>query len=169
MGDHNDTSTSGTGQVDWFDALGDEVPDEQRQAAIQEARKMGVEASDDSPWVNEVARLVEDDRPKEAIEAARVHLDLTGSFRFLAVLCTPESPSDQKRSDHPIQTDPPYRFDSDAELVEAALSELEHYIWRADIPPGKSTLDPNLNRCKEHLEALERSVDAESNEEVGDE
>lgn len=61
-------------------------------------------------------------------------------------------------TDHPIQTDAPYNLDGDTERVEAALEELEHYIWRADTPPGKSTLDPNLNRCKNHLEVLKRSL-----------
>lgn len=51
----------------------------------------------------------------------------------------------------PRKTDPPYRYDSPEELAAAALEELNHYIWRADIPPGKSTLDPNLRRAEEHL------------------
>lgn len=68
--------------------------------------------------------------------------------------------------EHPVQTEAPYRLDGDSELVEAALEELEHYVWRADTPPGKSTLDPNLERCKEHLEALKRSVDPHPETEV---
>lgn len=87
--DQNNTSTNDIEQVGWFDALGNKIPEEQREAAIREARKMGVEASDDSPWVREVAVLVEKDCPKEAIETARVHLDLTGTYRFLAALCVP--------------------------------------------------------------------------------
>jgi hypothetical protein len=55
-------------------------------------------------------------------------------------------------------------MENDSELVEAAIEELEHYIWRADIAPDKSTLDPNLNRCKEHLEALERSLESGSDQ-----
>jgi hypothetical protein len=62
--------------------------------------------------------------------------------------------------EHPIQTEPWYRMEGDSELVEAALAELEYFRWRADTPPDLSTLDPNLKRCKEHLEALQRSVDA---------
>lgn len=58
------------------------------------------------------------------------------------------------RDDHPIQTDPPWRQEGDLELIEAALEELDHYMWRADITPGKGNLDPNLNRCRDHLERL---------------
>lgn len=76
-------------RVGWFEALGRPIPEEQREAAIREAREMGVDASDDSPWVDEVADLVEADCPEEAIEETRVHLDYTGTFRFLAALCTP--------------------------------------------------------------------------------
>lgn len=85
-------SENGTTEVGWFDALGESVPAEQRQAAGEEARKMGVDVPDDyrrSPWVNEVARLVERDKPKEAIKTVRIHLDLTGTYRFLAALCVP--------------------------------------------------------------------------------
>jgi len=81
--------TDGTEQISWFNALGSDVPEKQREVAIHEAREMGVEASADSPWVNEVATLVEKDRPKEAIKTTKVHLDLTGTYRFLTALCVP--------------------------------------------------------------------------------
>lgn len=82
-------SSDGTDRMGWFDALGDKVSQEQRDAAVREARKMGLEAPDNAQWVNEVANLVEADCPKDAIETTRVHLDLTGTYRFLAALCTP--------------------------------------------------------------------------------
>lgn len=75
--------------VDWFDALGSPMPEDQREAARQEARQMGVEVGEDAPWVDHVAEHVERDRPKQAIESTRVHLDLTGTYRFLAALCVP--------------------------------------------------------------------------------
>lgn len=75
--------------VGWFDALGSPVPEDQREVARQEARKMGVEVGESSPWLDEVAEHVERDRPKQAIEDTRVHLDLTGTYRFLAALCVP--------------------------------------------------------------------------------
>lgn len=70
--------------------------------------------------------------------------------------------NEDRRSDHPIQTDPPYRFDDEEDVIAAALKELEHFIWRADTPPDKSTLDPNLNRCREHLNALLRDAQEDS-------
>lgn len=84
----NDTDTDETDRVGWFFALGNEVPQEQRDAAIREARKMGLDVPDSAQWVNEIATLVEQDCPKEAIETTREHLDLTGTYRFLAALCT---------------------------------------------------------------------------------
>lgn len=73
----------------WFDALGGDVPQEQRDAAIQEAREMGLDTPDDATWVDQTARLVELDLPEDAIDTVMEHLDLTGTYRFLAVLCTP--------------------------------------------------------------------------------
>lgn len=56
-----DGNNSGSRErVGWFDALGNKVPRDQRDAAAVEAKKMGVD-----------------------------HLDLTGTYRFLAALCTP--------------------------------------------------------------------------------
>jgi len=93
-------SEYGTEQIGWFDALGTDVSEKQREAAIHEAREMGVEASADSPWVNKVADLVEKDRPEEAIETAKRHLDLTGSYRFLAALCVPPERSVYTDTNH---------------------------------------------------------------------
>lgn len=89
---------SETDHVGWFDALGNEIPEEQRQQAIQEARKMGVEVPDDAQWVDEIANDVEADFPKEAIDEAQEHFDITGAYRFLAALCTPLNPSDDARN-----------------------------------------------------------------------
>lgn len=68
--------------------------------------------------------------------------------------------SDTKNSEskHPLQTTIPEKIHDDEELAEAALEELRHYIWRADTSPEKSTLDPNLRRAEDHLEALRRSL-----------
>ena len=67
-----------------------------------------------------------------------------------------------ERDYRPIQTDPSYQHENDYELAGAALVELRHYINRADVPPDKSTLDPNLNRCKDHLKTLIHSLDTDS-------
>lgn len=58
---------------------------------------------------------------------------------------------------HPIQTEKPYRYDSDEEIIEAALEELTHFMWRADTSPERSSLDPNLQQCREHLEYLQEN------------
>jgi hypothetical protein len=73
----------------WFEALGSDVPQEQRDAAAQQAREMGLKTLDIEEWVENIAELIERDHPDEAIDTANEHLDLTGTYRFLAVLCTP--------------------------------------------------------------------------------
>lgn len=83
--------TDDTEQVGWFDALGNEIPRDQRINAAREARKMGLDVPNDSEWVDEVADLVEADRPESAIGRTREMLDLSGTFRFLAALCVPVS------------------------------------------------------------------------------
>ena len=69
----------------WFEALGNPVPEEQRERARKEAREMGY--TEELEWVDDVAEYVEMDRPEEAIEEVKGHLDLTGLYRFLAYLC----------------------------------------------------------------------------------
>lgn len=88
--------------VGWFEALGNSVPDAQRQAAIEEAREMGWEVADDAQWVHDVADAVQTDSPEEAIDTAREHLNLTGTYRFLAALCQPVEEEDT--SDAPTIT-----------------------------------------------------------------
>lgn len=85
----SEPSADDTEHVGWFDALGNEVPQEQRDAAVREARRMGLDVPDNAQWVNETANLVEADCPQDAIGTVRRHLDLTGTYRFLAALCTP--------------------------------------------------------------------------------
>ena len=61
-----------------------------------------------------------------------------------------------------IQTEQPHKQDSNNALLVAALEELNHFQHRADTPPTISTLDPNLSRCKEHLEALKDRMEEEN-------
>ena len=75
--------------VGWFEALGSPVPEEQRERAAKQAQDIGVDVSPDDDWITDVSKFVELDRPEEAIETCCEHLDMTGTYRFLAYLCTP--------------------------------------------------------------------------------
>lgn len=70
----------------WHQCLGGEIPIRQRKAAWRECQKMELNGVS-MTWVHEVANLVENDEPKKAIAEAREKLDVTGTYRFLAVLC----------------------------------------------------------------------------------
>lgn len=77
----------------WFDALGEEVPEENRKLAWKKAAQMGVTSEDVgawdgiTEWVNDMANAVEDDRPKDAIMIAREALDMTGAYRVIGYVC----------------------------------------------------------------------------------
>lgn len=74
----------------WFEALGEPVPDERRRIAAQKACEMGLAPGDDAlvrQWIDRVAEAIERDCPETAIERARQKLDLTGAFRLLGYLC----------------------------------------------------------------------------------
>lgn len=77
---------------DWFEALGNEVPESHRKLAWRKAvTEMGVKEehtkSDVKGWVEDMAEKIEDDDPEAAIAIGRGVLDMTGAYRVLAYLC----------------------------------------------------------------------------------
>lgn len=75
--------TSPTG----FNALGHPVPATRKQAGYELCLKMGIQDKDVA-WhlIEDMARLIERDKPFEAQELGLKHLDLTGHYRLMAVL-----------------------------------------------------------------------------------
>lgn len=69
-----------------FAAMGKPVPAERQQAAYDAASKMGVE----KPFtlINGMAKLLEKDKPFEALQLSRAYVDVTGSYMLLAYLLT---------------------------------------------------------------------------------
>lgn len=74
------------------------------------------------------------------------------------------SDQEERRDDHPIQTDSPESIQDEREVIEAALEELEHFMWRADTDPLRSTLDPNLRRAEDHLKYYLRVAEDDADE-----
>jgi hypothetical protein len=74
-----------------FEAFGKPVPYYRREAALQHCRDMGL--TDTGNAMNTIDRMSEAiarDEPYQAFEAGMVHLDLVGTYRIVAVLCTAE-------------------------------------------------------------------------------
>ena len=74
----------------WFECLGRRVPYDARADAVEEAREMHVELTEDEmfSWIESICYNIENDNPEGAMIEVRKHLDLTGAYRLLAVLCT---------------------------------------------------------------------------------
>jgi hypothetical protein len=74
---------------DGFNAFGKPVPQFRRQAAYDTCRQIGVEDAEIC-WslANGMAEQIERDKPHAAMELGCKHLDLTGTYRVMAVLCT---------------------------------------------------------------------------------
>lgn len=70
-----------------FNALGHPVPATRKKAGYELCIKMGIQDKD-VVWqlIEDLARLIEGDKPFEAQEHGLKHLDLTGYYRLMAVL-----------------------------------------------------------------------------------
>jgi hypothetical protein len=78
-----------SGPNDGFNAMGKPIPLDRRTNAANHMRQMGVtDAEDVWTCVAMVAGQLERDAPYEALRHAMKYLDLTGSYRLIAVLLT---------------------------------------------------------------------------------
>lgn len=77
-----------TATNDGFDAFGKPVPFYRRAVADQHLKDMGLKDTEVRFFlVNQMADAIERDEPHAAMAAAFKVLDLTGTYRLLAVLC----------------------------------------------------------------------------------
>lgn len=77
-----------------FEAFGKPVPYYRRQAAMEHCRAMGLTDTNKAmATIDRMAEAISRDNPYEAMEAGNAHLDLIGTYRLFAVLCTAEQPS----------------------------------------------------------------------------
>lgn len=78
-----------------FDAMGKPVPTSRRTAALRHCKEMGI-ADTGRAWecVGAVADQLERDHPYEAMATGMRYLDLTGTYRLMAVLlCDEKAPA----------------------------------------------------------------------------
>lgn len=86
--------------VDGFAAMGRPIPSHRRQAGFDHCVQMGL--GTDVAWavVGLVADRLERDRPYDAMKEGMRALDLTGTYRLMAVLLTaPEPPAAEPAAD----------------------------------------------------------------------
>lgn len=76
-----------------FDAMGKPVPFYRRQAAYDTCREIGLGTEAAYSAVSGMAEQLGRDQPYEAMAAGMKYLDLTGTYRVMAVLLTAEAPS----------------------------------------------------------------------------
>ncbi len=75
--------------ADGMEAFGKPVPSYRKDAALQHCRQMGLtDTNKATGMINRMADAIQRDEPYEAMEAGTAYLDLTGTYRLLAVLCT---------------------------------------------------------------------------------
>jgi hypothetical protein len=71
-----------------FDAMGKSVPSKRKEKAYKWLLSLGIQKEDAHSCVSSVSNHLERDRPFEAQHKAMEFVDLTGSYRLLAVLLT---------------------------------------------------------------------------------
>lgn len=77
--------------ADGFAAMGKPVPYYRRQAAMDHCKDMGLTDTNKAmATVDRMSEAIARDKPHEAMEAGMAYLDLMGTYRLMAVLCTAE-------------------------------------------------------------------------------
>lgn len=77
---------------DGFNAMGHPVPFWRKQIAYEHAKDMGCDETNAFAVVGGMSEQLERDEPYAAMEAGMRHLDLTGTYRLMAVLLTAQKP-----------------------------------------------------------------------------
>lgn len=69
--------------------MGKPVPMERRTEALKHIRDMGI-ANTEAAWecIGQMSEAIARDEPYRAMEIGMHYVDLTGTYRLLAVLCT---------------------------------------------------------------------------------
>lgn len=83
-----------------FNAYGKTVPTFRKTAGYQHAKEMGLDAERATFVVDAMCEQIARDEPYKAMEAGMVYLDLTGTYRMLAVLlATPDPKAHERKLD----------------------------------------------------------------------
>ena len=79
---------------DGFDAMGKPIPLYRCTAALEHCRQIGLDNADDAmACVSGMAEQLKRDQPYEALAVGMRYLDLTGTYRVMAVLLTAPDPN----------------------------------------------------------------------------
>lgn len=84
-------------ELDGFAAMGQPVPFYRQQAAYEHATSMGCEKAAAHSCVGAMAEALARDKPYEAMEAGMRYVDLTGTYRLMAVLLTSPEPVEAQK------------------------------------------------------------------------
>lgn len=71
-----------------FNGMGKPVPLHRQQEAYRHAKEMGLNSERAWSCVSGMSNALERDEPYEAMQQGMYHLDLTGTYRMMAVLLT---------------------------------------------------------------------------------
>ncbi len=78
-----------------FAAFGKDVPMYRRSEALRHIREMGIK-NNDAAWecIGKMSDAIARDKPYEAMQVGMEYVDLTGTYRLMAVLCAgvPDGP-----------------------------------------------------------------------------
>ena len=79
--------------ADGMAAFGKPVPQARKSAALTHLRSMGVsDTNKATACIDRMAEQIKRDEPYKAMSIGMQYLDLTGTYRLLAVLCTDPVP-----------------------------------------------------------------------------
>ena len=73
-----------------MNAFGKPVPYLRRHVAMAHWKEIGLDTNKSMATIDRMSEAIFRDEPYKAMEAGMAHLDLTGTYRLLAVLCTGE-------------------------------------------------------------------------------
>ncbi len=77
---------------DGFAAMGKPIPLYRKQAAFEHCREIGLDTPKSWAVVNDMSDKLQRDKPYEAQAGGMKYLDLTGTYRIMAVLLTSPEP-----------------------------------------------------------------------------
>ncbi len=75
-----------------FDAMGKPIPKYRQQAGYDTCKQMGLDTEKAWSAVSGMTNALQRDEPYAAMEAGMKYLDLTGTYRLMAVLLTANRP-----------------------------------------------------------------------------
>ena len=91
LGQKKETTDLGAGNG--FDAMGKPIPFYRRQAGYDTCLEMGLKSEAAYSAVSGMSEMLERDQPYEAMAAGMKYIDLTGTYRLMAVLLTADKPA----------------------------------------------------------------------------